>query len=40
MKAPAPHRGKRLEQSAARRVNGLADIWQTIVAVKKSPRWA
>eukprot|EP01030_Chromulinospumella_sphaerica_P023101 gene23101-23110_t len=37
IRAPAPHRGKRLEQSAARRVNGLADIWQTIVAVKKIP---
>ena len=37
MNAPTPHRTKRLEQSAARRVNGLTDIWQTILTVKKIP---
>src|SRR5450830_1566184 len=37
MRAPTPHRNKRLEQSAARRVNGLMDIWQTILTVKKIP---
>ncbi|MFZ6863534.1 MFS transporter [Undibacterium sp. Ji67W] len=37
IKAPQPHRGKRLEQSAARRVSGLSDIWQTILTVKKIP---
>jgi MFS family permease len=35
--APRPHRGKRLEQSGARRVRGLADIWQTIQAVRTIP---
>jgi len=37
LKAPQPHRAKRLEQSATRRVNGLNDIWQTILAVRKIP---
>ncbi|MBV1775616.1 MFS transporter [Burkholderiaceae bacterium DAT-1] len=37
IRAPHHHRVKRLEQSAARRMNGLADIWQTIVAVRTIP---
>ena len=37
LKAAQPHRAKRLEQSATRRVNGLNDIWQTILAVRQIP---
>ncbi len=35
--APRPHRANRLEQSGARRVRGISDIWRTILAVKKIP---
>ena len=35
--APQPHRAKRLVDSATRRVRGLGDIWQTILAVRKIP---
>ncbi len=37
IRAPTRHRVKRLEMSAARRVRGIADIWQTILAVRKIP---
>lgn len=34
MRAPHPHRDQRLAQAAARRVQGLADVWQTVRAVR------
>ena len=35
--APTHYRAKRLELSAARRVRGFADIWQTVLAVRQIP---
>jgi MFS family permease len=35
--APCHHRAQRLEKSTDRRVNGLADIWRTILVVKGTP---
>lgn len=37
IKAPTHHRAQRLEKSTDRRVNGVADIWQTILVVKQMP---
>ncbi len=38
--APCHHRTQRLEKSTDRRVNGLTDIWQTILEVKRMPALA
>ena len=35
--APRHHRAQRLEKSTDRRVNGLADIWRTILVVGRMP---